>query len=130
MVQRFFSDMRFAQRLASRPSAVALLILPLFFCVHLQAQVTSVPFESWYGFNTLTGTQTYFLSSAKLADRDNHGDSDVVASIYCLTLMEPPTALSFSRMAAQVSSITRRFIILPHKRLGLLKQQILITMGS
>ena len=48
-----------------------------------RAQQNLVPFDStWYGFNTLVGSQTYFLSSAKLTDLDNDGDPDVVASKY------------------------------------------------
>ncbi|MEO8210454.1 MAG: VCBS repeat-containing protein, partial [bacterium] len=41
------------------------------------------PFENtWYGFNTLTGSQTFFSNSVRLVDIDNDGDSDVVASKY------------------------------------------------
>ncbi len=48
-----------------------------------QGQQNLVPFDNtWYGFNTLVGSQTYFLSSAKLTDLDNDGDLDVVASKY------------------------------------------------
>jgi hypothetical protein len=48
-----------------------------------EAQLSVTPFDStWFGYNTLIGNQTYFLSSAKLVDIDNDGDLDAVSSKY------------------------------------------------
>jgi len=48
-----------------------------------KAQLSVAPFDStWFGYNTLVGNQTYFLSSAKLVDIDNDGDLDAVSSKY------------------------------------------------
>jgi hypothetical protein len=69
----------------SRRGYLFALVLPLFLTAanEMEAQLTAAPFDStWYGFNTLVGSQTYFLSSAKLVDLDNDGDLDVVASKY------------------------------------------------
>ena len=47
------------------------------------AQLLVPAFDStWFGYNTQVSNQPYFLSSAKLIDLDNDGDSDVVASKY------------------------------------------------
>jgi FG-GAP-like repeat len=63
---------------------VTMTLLFLFsFQLILKAQQILPPFENtWYGFNTLTGSQTYFLTSSRVVDIDNDGDSDVVSSKY------------------------------------------------
>lgn len=49
----------------------------------LNAQQVLPPFaNTWYGFNTLVGSQPYFLTSGRVVDIDNDGDSDVVSSKY------------------------------------------------
>jgi hypothetical protein len=60
-----------------------ILLLTVFTTLTVQSQSVLAPFENtWYGFNTQTGTDNYYLTYAKLVDLDNDGDSDVVASKY------------------------------------------------
>ena len=58
-------------------------VIILILGISINAQTLIVPFENtWFGFNTLSGNQQYFLNSARLVDTDNDGDSDVVAAKY------------------------------------------------
>lgn len=62
---------------------ILLTILFIIFCFDVSAQTIVPPFENtWYGFNVSTENQISFLSSSKMVDVDNDGDSDVVASRY------------------------------------------------
>jgi hypothetical protein len=70
-------------------NSIGMLVALSFLAAHVSAQINTLPFDIWYGFNTQNGTQPYLMTSAMLADIDNDGDLDVVASKAALNDADP-----------------------------------------
>jgi hypothetical protein len=73
--------------------SVAVLLLALSFLPGASSYAQATSFDNWYGFNTQIGTQPYLITSSTLADIDNDGDLDVVASKAALNDGDPLNGL-------------------------------------